>query len=178
MSSLLVPGKKIVFKYRRDEVDLLSAMLVAQRPDGTRGKYVEYRVIRPSQRASERQSIELNRRAGVTMPALPPMVSIMPIAFGTGTPSIGIAGAELTRLNEGLRDVLKVQGLGLFVINVMTGTPAAQAGLRSGDVIVQAAKEGIDNPGELVRLMRESNDNSLLLRIVRKQKSQNITLRW
>lgn len=177
MGSLLVPGRRVVFRYRRDDLEKSSSMLVAQRPDG-KNIYVEYKVIAPQQRAVERPNIEMNRRATVTLRSLPPMISEMPFTFGTGTPSIGIAGAELTQLNDGLRDYVKLKGNGLFVINVMVGTPAAQAGLRSGDVIVQAARQLIENPGELIRMMRQSNDESLLLRIVRKQKAQDLTLRW
>lgn len=177
MGSLLVPGNRVVFRYRRDDLEKSSSMLVAQRPDG-KNVYVQYKVIAPQQRAVERANVETNRRAIVRLPSLPPMISEMPFTFGTGTPSIGIAGAELTQLNDGLRDYVKLKGNGLFVINVMVGTPAAQAGLRSGDVIVQAARQLIENPGELIRMMRQSNDESLLLRIVRKQRAQDITLRW
>ncbi|HEX6575773.1 MAG TPA: PDZ domain-containing protein, partial [Gemmatimonadaceae bacterium] len=97
----------------------------------------------------------------------------------SGTPSIGILGAELTRLNEDLRDALKVGGEGgVFVVNVALGSPAGEAGLKGGDVIVTAAKQALQNPGQLMRLMQMASDNSLLLQIVRNQKQQNITLRW
>lgn len=178
MSSMLVPGRRIVFRYRRDDVERTSAMLVAVRPENVRPRYEEITLIGPAPRAVARQRIEaMNRNVRSTVP-VPPGLLMAPIPFGTGTPSIGIAGAELTQLNEGLRDVLKVKGEGVFVINVMIGTPAGESGLRSGDVIVRAANEAIQNPGELIRLMRAASDKSLMLRILRKEKAQTLTLRW
>jgi serine protease Do len=178
MSSLLVPGQKILFRYRRNDVERSSTLLVAERPAGT-SRTVQLSIIGPAPSGPRRAQAEegMNRRVLTRMP-LPPMVSIAPLAFGTGTPSIGIAGAELTRLNDGLRDVLKVKGDGLFVINVAVGTPAGEAGLKSGDVIVRADRQLVQNPGQLIRLMTEAADNALVLQILRKQKLQRITLRW
>jgi C-terminal processing protease CtpA/Prc len=50
--------------------------------------------------------------------------------------------------------------------------------LRPGDLIVRADKELVQNPGQLIRLMMKAEDNSLILQILRKQKEQNLTLRW
>ena len=177
MNSLLVPGQRIVFRYRRDNIEKTSALVVAERPAGT-SRRVQLSLIGPDRSVVRRQAEEgINRRAATRIP-VPPMVSIAPITFGTGVPSIGIAGAEITRLNDGLRDVLKVKGEGLFVINVLLGSPAEESGLRSGDVIVRAARELVQNPGQLIRLMQEAESNSLALQILRKQKAQNLVLRW
>lgn len=110
--------------------------------------------------------------------AMPPMVDISPLAIPSGTPSIGIVGALLTRLNDDMRDALSVKANGLFVIDVQIGTPAGEAGLKSGDVILRADRELVGNPGELIRIMRASDDNSLRLEVIRKRKPQTITLRW
>jgi serine protease Do len=178
MNSLLVPGQKISFRFRRNDVEKSSALVVAQRPAGT-SRHVQLSIIGPPPSGPQRAQTEegIGRRV-VTRVPVPPMVSIAPLTFGTGTPSIAIAGAELTRLNEGLRDVLKVKGDGLFVINVAIGTPAGEAGLKSGDVIVRANRMVVQNPGQLIRLMTEAVDNAVVLQVLRKQKSQTITLRW
>ncbi|MEO8193693.1 MAG: PDZ domain-containing protein [Gemmatimonadales bacterium] len=181
MSSLLVPGQKIIFRYRRNDVAKSSALVVAERPAGTSPR-ISLQIIgpAPSPGAARRAQTEasLNRRVTTGTVMLPPLVSIAPITFGNGTPSIGIAGAELTQLNDGLREVLRVKGDGLFVINVTNGTPAGEAGLRSGDVIVRADRELLQNPGELIRMMHAATNNALILEILRKQKAQTIKLRW
>jgi S1-C subfamily serine protease len=109
---------------------------------------------------------------------LPTPVAVSPLVFGTGTPSIAVAGAELTQLNEGLRELANVKGDGIFVVNVTTPSIAGDAGLRSGDIIVRVEKQLVQTPGQLIRFMLEAADNSLLIQILRKQKEQSLTLRW
>lgn len=181
MTSLLVPGQRIVFRYRRNDAARTASLTVVERPLESK-QYVTLQIIGPAPvqgSASQRSRTEtlLNRNVVVESPR-PPIVSIAPLVVGSGAPTLRIVGAELTQLNADLRDVLKVKGAGIFVINVAIGTPAGAAGLKSGDVIVEAGNEAIQNPGELIRLMRLSAENSLMLRIVRKQKAQNLTLRW
>lgn len=181
MTSLLVPGQRIVFRYRRNDAARTASLTVGERPLESK-QYVTLQIIGPAPvqgSASQRSRTEtlLNRNVVVESPRHP-MVSIAPLVVGSGAPTLRIVGAELTQLNADLRDVLKVKGDGIFVINVAIGTPAGAAGLKSGDVIVEAGNEAIQNPGELIRLMRLSAENSLMLRIVRKQKAQNLTLRW
>lgn len=181
MTSLLVPGQRIVFRYRRNDAARTAALTVVERPLESK-QYVTLQIIGPAPAqgsTSQRSRTEtlLNRNVVVESPRHP-IVSIAPLVVGSGAPTLRIVGAELTQLNADLRDVLKVKGNGVFVINVAIGTPAGAAGLKSGDVIVEAGNEAIQNPGELIRLMRLSAENSLMLRIVRKQKAQNLTLRW
>jgi serine protease Do len=177
LSSLLVPGRKVVFRYRRNDSERTSRMLVAERPAGTSSR-VEVSLIGPAP-VRERAEVEegLNQRVNTRI-AVPPMVSIAPFAFGTGTPSIAIAGAELTRLNDDLRDLVRVKGNGLFVVNVTIGSPAREAGLKSGDVIIRANREAVQNPGQLIRMITSAVDNKLVLEILRQQKSRTLTLRW
>ena len=181
MTSLLVPGQRIVFRYRRNDAARTASLTVGERPLESK-QYVTLQIIGPAPvqgSASQRSRTEtlLNRNVVVESPRHP-IVSIAPLVVGSGAPTLRIVGAELTQLNADLRDALKVKGDGIFVINVAIGTPAGAAGLKSGDVIVEAGNEAIQNPGELIRLMRLSVENSLMLRIVRKQKAQNLTLRW
>jgi len=183
MNDLLVPGKRIVFRYRRDRVERMTRMIVAERPAGT-SRTIQIVTIDPlpNQTDLRRKEVEgvMSRKAAVRVP-MPPMISIAPLTLGTGIPSIAIAGAELTRLNGGLRDYVKVKGDGLFVVNVLLGTPAQEAGLRGGDVIVKAANQPLQNPGQLIRLMAEAADrsvNSVQLLVLRQNKERKLTLRW
>ncbi len=178
MGSLLIPGQKVVFRYRRDNVAKTSTMVVAERPAGT-SQRLQFSIIGPDPSRTRRARAEemMLRRAGTRIPVAP-SVSIAPLVFGTGTPSIAVAGAELTQLNEGLRDAMNVKGDGILVVNVVVPSIAGDAGLRSGDVITRVEKQLVQNPGQLIQLMMQADNNSLLLQILRKQKEQNITLRW
>jgi len=178
---MLVPGQKIIFRYRRNDVTKTSTLLVAERPFGTSGHYAFSLIGPPPTRAPRspgaQTEVAIRERVAARDRGLMPLATI-PMIFGTGTPSIGVAGAELTQLNDGLREVLNVKGEGVFVINVAIGTPAGEAGLKSGDVIIRANREALRNPGELIRMMRGAEASHLLLHILRKHKPHTITLRW
>jgi len=177
LASLLVPGKKVVFRYLRDNIAKTSTMVVGERPAGTSQKLI-LSIIGPDLRVARGQSEEgLLRGAGTRMPGTP-RISIPPLVFRTGPASIGVAGAELTQLNDDWRETLNLKGEGILVVNVAMPSIAGEAGLRSGDVITRVEKQLVQNPGELIRFMTQAENNTLLLQILRKQKEQNITLRW
>ncbi len=174
-SSMLEPGQKVTFRYRRSDVMKTSLVRVEPRPAGNPQTLVLS--IIGSVPGPGRVETGVNQRVTVRQ-RMPPMVEISPLAIPSGMPTIGIAGALLTQLNNDMRDALSVKGRGVFVINVETGTPAGESGLKGGDVILMADKESVGNPGELIRIMRVSADQALELKVVRKRKTQTITLRW
>ena len=86
------------------------------------------------------------------------------------------AGAELRRLNADLADLTGVED-GVFVMNVLRGSPAEAAGLRSGDVIVRANDSPVVRPDQLARALRERDDRTITLTVMRKQKKQTVTIK-
>ncbi len=177
MQSLLVPGHKIVFRFMRNDETRSLSLTVAERPLGTAG-HTRVSIIGPAPQGDEarrRRQVETSTRGGgMLMPA----ITLAPLIRGPGSPSIMLAGAELTQLNDGLREVLKLSGSGVFVVNVAMGTPASEAGLKSGDVIVRVNRVGLETPSELARVMRFATEPSVLLDIVRNRKQHSIRLRW
>ena len=180
---MLVPGAKVSFKFVRDNVTRMTTITVAERPVGTEG-HTRVSIVGPApdrvdrvdvNTRGPRRQITLREREAAGMPF--PAVTV-PLVFGAGSPSIAVAGAELTQLNDGLREILKFTGDGVFVINVAVGTPAGSAGLKSGDVIIRAERETVRNPGELIRIMRTVNQNAMMLHVLRNHKPRTITLRW
>jgi membrane-associated protease RseP (regulator of RpoE activity) len=94
-------------------------------------------------------------------------------------PSAGaVAGAEVVRTNADLRDALGVDG-GLLVIQVTDGTAAAEAGIRSGDVIVSVDGNAVDAPITLARaIARAQTDNETVsLRVIRRHKTRTVVVR-
>jgi len=59
-----------------------------------------------------------------------------------------VAGAQLTPLNPALAEYFQVKE-GLLVTEVLEGTPAAEAGMLAGDVIVRVGSENISSLDEL-----------------------------
>ena len=182
LSSLLVPGQKVVFRYKRDNIARKVAMTVADRPAGTSAR-IQLSIIEPLPSGGRRATIEgssMLKRAASDMPVAP-QISIAPLVFATGPTIVAIAGAELTQLNDGLREFANVKGDGIFVVNVTEPSIAANAGLRSGDVVIRIENQLAQNPGQLIRFMEAAQmerTSQVLLQILRKQKEQNITLRW
>ena len=176
MQSLLVPGHKIVFRYMRGDETRTQNVTVAERPLGTSG-HTRVSIIGPVPAPDGPRAgpPELSTRTGSM---LTPTVTLAPLMRGPGSPSLVLAGAELTQLNDGLREVLKMTGQGIFVVNVALGTPAGEAGLKSGDVIVRANRELLETPSELARMMRFANESALQLLVVRNRKQHSLTLRW
>lgn len=79
----------------------------------------------------------------------------------------GMAGARFTPINEGLAAYFGVER-GLLVVEVVEDTPAADAGLRAGDVVVQVAGIEVRAIEELRQAMAQGyRSPPVALRIVR-----------
>jgi serine protease Do len=183
VSAMIQPGQKILFRFKRNDTVREVMLTVAPRPRGT-SETLSLTVIEQSAAdAAAREARTPTPPAPMGSPMrartpMPPGAAIAPLAFGFGPRRLGVAGAELTGLNADLGFYVGVTSPGIFVVNVALGTPAKESGLRPGDVIIRADASPVGNPGELIRVMRESNGSSIRLDIVRKRKPQTITLRW
>jgi serine protease Do len=87
----------------------------------------------------------------------------------TNTPKLGVALAKLTpdtRQSLNLSDDTR----GVVVTDVQPGSPAAEKGLQPGDVIVQADRKQVSDPGQVadaVRKAAERGDQTILLLVQR-----------
>lgn len=66
--------------------------------------------------------------------------------------------------------------VGLAVVQVEDGSPAAQAGLLVGDVLLALDGEGIRHPGELLERVRERAGENLTVRVLRGGQELDLTL--
>ncbi|HEX3160908.1 MAG TPA: PDZ domain-containing protein [Gemmatimonadaceae bacterium] len=98
-----------------------------------------------------------------------------PGMFGSGA-TVAVAGAEVARMNGDLRETFGVEH-GVLVLNVGRRSPADQAGLRAGDVIVSAGGAEIGTPASLVRAVRAWEGDRLRLEVVRKRQRRAVELR-
>ena len=193
MASMIQPGQRIVFRFKRNDSIREVTLTVAPRPRGTSESVVLTMIEQGAAAASARSDGTTpvaarapmapgrgERERGMVRARIPgpPIVTIAPLVFGFGPRTLGVAGAELTGLNADLASAIGVSARGIFVVNVALGTPARESGLRSGDVITKADSSLVGDPGELIRVMRTATDNSIRLRIVRNKKPQTLTLHW
>ena len=111
------------------------------------------------------------------MPAEAPLPATAPNAF-TFSYSSGdfLAGAELRRLSADLADLTGAED-GVFVIGVARGSPAEQSGLKGGDVIVRANEMPVVRPDQVARALRDSDEGSVKLVVVRKRQKQTLTIK-
>jgi S1-C subfamily serine protease len=89
-----------------------------------------------------------------------------------------VAGAEVALINGGLRTVFAVDH-GALVVSVAGRSPAEQAGILSGDVIVSAQGEPVTAISVLQKAIQAAGERrSVTLDVVRAKQPKTLTLRW
>lgn len=84
-------------------------------------------------------------------------------------------GANTQSLGDQLAEYFGVED-GVLVTSVHEDTPAAEGGLRAGDVIVGLGDEDIDDPGDLREALAEVEPGEVSVRIVRDGAEQTLTV--
>ena len=179
-------GAPFVLTIRRNDTKRVIRGTLGKRPDNWDAKMIVELTV---PEMFERQSGSLSRvppertqmmRVRQRMPSPEPLPTVLTPALGYGTGVYPFAGAEFTPLNPDLCDVLGVKQEGVFVTSVMDDSPARNAGLRGGDIILKADNIKIETPIDLVQAIRtaDDSDRTIVLQIMRKHKLQALTLRW
>lgn len=182
LRSWLKPGAPFVLQLKRNDGVRVVRGTLGRAPEGWEKRVVIN--LRPSQafesrtRTPSRTPLPSAQRVMIRtpLPSHVPPALIPAFTFGSGL--YPFAGMEFTALNEDIRDVLGVKPEGVFVTNVVEGSPARISGLRGGDVLLLADGIKLETPVDLVNAIAESEGRTISLRIIRKRKAQNLTLRW
>lgn len=182
LRSWLKPGAPFVLQLKRNDGVRVVRGTLGRAPEGWEKRVVID--VRPSEvfvrrtRTPARNPLPAPQRVMIRtpLPSRVPEALIPNFTFGSGV--YPFAGMEFTTLNEDIRELLGVKPEGVFVTNVVEGTPARISGLRGGDVLLLADGFKLATPVDLVHAITEAQDRTLTLRIVRKRKQQNLTLRW
>jgi S1-C subfamily serine protease len=190
LNKWLRAGAPFVLQIRRnDQRRTLRGVLAKRPPDWDQNLVVEVSGIETMVGQSgsvskvgvgSRGQMPMTGMIRTRMPSPEPLPALLPRSLGYGAGVYPFAGAEFTELNEDLADVLGVRAEGVFVTRVAEASPARNAGLLGGDVVLRADSIKIDTPIDLVRAIRAANDGdrSLTLQIIRKRKPDTIILRW
>jgi serine protease Do len=138
-------------------------LLVAQTPVGSKG---ELTIIRDGKKISKTVEIgELQDDEG----AAP--------AEETGSADLGMELADMTEALARRYDIEETAGV--LVTYVEPNSPAAEAGVRPGDIITQVNREDIADVEEynkIVSAVRKEKKNKLLLLITRGKTSQFVVI--
>jgi S1-C subfamily serine protease len=181
LRNLMQPGTNFVVRLRRGGEPKEVRGVIEPRPARFENHVV---MIWQSSGApgTEREGAPTNIPSGMTLRVRAPMpVALPPVLMPMFTYGAGIypfAGAEFTALNDDLRKALGVRREGMFVNSVSPGSPARVAGLRGGDVVLTADSIRVDGPIALVRAIREADDRSIRLGILRNRRAKTVLLRW
>ena len=86
-------------------------------------------------------------------------------------------GVSVTSLTKQLGDYFGIsEGKGLLVNNVRENSPAAKAGIRAGDIIVEVEGKTVGNSADLVRTINEKKEGAVNLTIIRDKARQTISV--
>ena len=124
-------------------------------------------------------------RMVVTTPGAPTAGPQTFTYFGAMGP-MPIAGAQFLPMDDDLRAALGVReggAGGLLVVRVIPGSPAAEFGLRSGDVIRTADGRAVVSPVDLQRALAQAasapgEDRAVQVELERRGQRKTITLKW
>jgi serine protease Do len=127
------------------------------------------------------------------MPKMPSMPNLSQLPKMPETPGIQIApdgdgnvflwrgqggrqiGVSLSPLTKQLGDFFGVaDGNGLLISNVRENSPAAKAGLKAGDVIVEVEGKSVKGDFDVVRTLNEKKEGDVELTIVRDRSRQTV----
>lgn len=128
------------------------------------------------------------------MPNLENLPRVMTVPRGqiTPVPRVGIGdgnvfvwssganrriGVTLTRISKQLADYFGVtDGKGLLINEVRKDSPAAKAGLKAGDVIVEADGKNVENDADLIKILNEKKEGTISITVIRDKNRQNFTV--
>jgi S1-C subfamily serine protease len=197
LAQSLVPGRKLPVRIAREGREQSLTVLVQKRPDGFGDECADIELtlapMRPQLQghpSPESRAFTFVRPATprppkapatAAVPDAPPAPSVWtfeappPVAI-SGFSSI-VAGAQVTTLTEDFKELTGADA-GVMVQRVLPETPAATAGLKGGDVIVEAGDQPVMNARVLQRIISDADERSLKLKVVRKGKSRTVWLRW
>lgn len=163
--NMIQPGKTFLIRARRGNTERITKLTVVERP------------------LDRQEHVELTMTPLLPGAPEPPFVLTpgpqrVRLSIPRGGASLPVAGAEVRTLSVDLAKTLGIKPMGLFIINVVEGSPAKASGLRDGDVLLRASKASLLSPQDLRRVLESSLDRDVKLEILRRRKPLTVVLKW
>jgi hypothetical protein len=189
MTRLLRPNSKVVIRVRRDGRIKELPVVVAEAPSGIKRRrgdefrdagqswfYSPSPEVAPTPPPAPRPYFP---SGPPSMPPTPAPASVM-LPRSPDFPPMGVAGAQLVTISDGLKRSLGLQS-GVLVATVPRGTPADESGLKEGDVIVRVARQPVRTVvqvWQLVTRVAEDGEREVDLDLIRLKQTRTLKLRW
>ncbi|MEO7361417.1 MAG: PDZ domain-containing protein [Gemmatimonadaceae bacterium] len=181
---IMIPGKPLVIKYRRDGVVRNASTVVAQRPPEIRrflgrpmGACTEAEALTGCQ--SQTVMVRGLPLPGQSGAAIVSTHSVRPVLMPDGNGGAILVGALVRAIDEQLAQNLAMEA-GVLVIKVPAENPAYESGLRGGDLIVTVNGAAVRDLNALDRALRLRQQEHLAeLQVSNKSSgARKVTLRW
>lgn len=182
---IMIPGKPLVIKYRRDGVMRNASTVVARRPPEVRR--FSGRVMGACTEAEALAGCQSQTVTVRGLPFGPPtpggnvvtMRAVRPVLMSDGNGGGVLLGATVRVIDDQLAQSLAVEA-GVLVLEVPINNPAYDSGLRNGDLIVSANGTSVKDLQTLDRVLRVRQAERLAdLQVSNKATgSRKVTLRW
>jgi membrane-associated protease RseP (regulator of RpoE activity) len=171
------PGRTIVLLISRDGQQMTVTTQMANREEVERKAWQQHITVPEPQ--DPPMPVVDNDRSGFS---IAPASSGAPMHGGNSfigtilmTPSY--TGVTLEPLNTQLAQFFGASaGKGLLVRNVVANSPAAQAGMQVGDVVVRADTKPVASSSDWSKAIKNSHGKSINVVVVRDKKEQTLTL--
>ena len=163
------PGEKVTIVVAREGGRREVMLTVAPKPVTFGGSCMQFRTFSVAPDPAGRANAYI---------MLPTTVGGAPVFTARGGSIAIVAGAEVSLVNGALKTIFSVEH-GALVVGVAQRSPAEEAGVVSGDVIVSAQGEAVTSISVLQRAIQAAAERrSVSLEIVRAKQPKTITLRW
>jgi S1-C subfamily serine protease len=166
------PGKAITLVVSRDGQQMTVTTQMANREEVERQAWEQHHTV------PDPQAPPSDITGGDFAPAGSPAPAVRGNSFiGTMLMNSSYTGAVLEEMSSQLADYFGVSsGAGLLVRSVQPNSPAALAGMRAGDVVVQADAKPLVSTNDWAKAIRNSQGHPLTIVVMRDKKQQTLTL--
>jgi serine protease Do len=167
------PGKTIQLLISRDGMQMTVTTQMANREEVERQAWEQHLTV-PDPQAAPPESADSDYSVGSNSSGAPARGNSF---LGNLLMNPSYTGAMLEKMSNQLADYFGVSsGAGLLVRSVVPNSPAANAGMRAGDVVVRANARTVSTTNDWAKAIKNSHGQPLTVVVLRDKKEQTLTL--
>jgi membrane-associated protease RseP (regulator of RpoE activity) len=170
------PGRLVTLTVGRDGQTLKLSAAMADRAALERQVWQMHLSASPAPAIAGEAAASDQETTGSIVPPGTPVTHPGKSFLGSLLTSPTYTGANLEAMTPQLAQFFGVPSSGLLVSNVAENSPAAMAGLKAGDVVVQANAQPIGNLNHWLKTVHEAKGKPISITILREHQQKTLTL--